>query len=66
MKSYFAAKSAYWSAVFLGMSSPYQVWHVNHYSYPHGSELDAMRSDWMQVGQDITKAIKKGNVQTEA
>ena len=62
MKQLVTRPSAFWSAFFLGMASPLVVGEVNRYQYPHESEIDAMRGDWVRVGKDLSKAIEEGNV----
>jgi len=44
-----------------GMSSPAQVYQINHYRYPHNSERDAMRGDWERVGGDFKVVIEREN-----
>lgn len=48
------------------MAAPTTIHQINTYSYPHESELDAMRNDWVKVGADINKAIDQGNVEARA
>lgn len=44
-----------------GMSSPAQIYQINHYRYPHNSERDAMRGDWERVGGDFMVVIEREN-----
>jgi hypothetical protein len=38
----------FWSA----LSAPSQIYEVTHYR-PHGALQDAMRSDWLKIGDDF-------------
>ncbi len=49
------------AAVLKGMAAPGDVYHVNQYRYPHGSELDALRGDWERVGNDFKSVIEREN-----
>lgn len=66
MKSIWMKNSAFWSAFFFGMAAPTTIYQINTYSYPHDSELDAMRNDWVKVGADLNKAIDLGNVEARS
>ncbi len=62
MKNLLEKHLPFWAALGLGMSSTSCVWIVNGYSYPHASEQEAMRSDWITVGTTIGSAMEKGDV----
>ena len=47
--------------VLRGLESPGDTFVVNTYSYPHKSEQEAMRSDWVRVGGEIQTALTKAN-----
>lgn len=47
------------SSIVKGMAAPAQVYKVNVYSYPHKSDLDAMRKDWELVGNAFRAVIRR-------
>jgi len=46
-----------------GVSSPADTFIVNTYAYPHESEQEAMRGDWIRVGNMLKDAMKRIDVQ---
>lgn len=54
------------SGMFRGLESPADLYVVNSYSYPHKSELQAMRGDWVRVGDQMQSAVTKLNGETIA
>lgn len=34
--------------------------------YPHRSDIDALRSDWVKIGEDMQRVIEHENAQLEA
>jgi hypothetical protein len=47
------------NGVFRGIESPADTFQVNRYSYPHSSEQEAMRGDWVRVGDELRRVIKR-------
>ena len=54
------------NGVFRGMEAPADTFSVNHYSYPHRSEQDAMRGDWKRVGDQLRDSMDRADVKTAA
>lgn len=50
---------AFWYGVFRGVASPAETFTVNVYTYPHNSAEEAMRGDWVRVGDEIRGAMKR-------
>jgi hypothetical protein len=46
------------------LSLPAKVYQANRYLYPHGSEQEAMRSDWEKIGTDFRMSIAKAERET--
>lgn len=49
-----------------GAGTPISTFHAHKYTYPHSSELEALRHDWTRVGDDMKKVIKKADVKAAA
>lgn len=50
---------AFLFGVIRGLESPADTYRVNRYAYPHRSEQEALRGDWLRVGGDMRKTIKR-------
>jgi len=48
------------------LSLPAKVYRANRYVYPHGSDQEAMRSDWEKIGADFRVSIAKAERETAA
>lgn len=59
---------AFIHGVFRGVASPADTFTVNTYAYPHESEQEAMRQDWIRVGNMLKDSMKRIDVEraTEA
>lgn len=55
--------TAFIHGVFRGIGSPADTFTVNVYAYPHESELEAMRTDWIRVGNMLKDSMKRADVQ---
>ena len=47
------------NGVFRGLEAPADTFQVNHYTYPHASERDALRGDWKRVGDQIQRSMNR-------
>jgi hypothetical protein len=52
----------FFRGVIVGGGAPVGAFSANRYSYPHASELEAMRGDWCKVGGDMKVALEKAAV----
>lgn len=50
---------AFFHGVVRGVGAPSDTFIVNTYSYPHASEEEAMRSDWVRVGEGLKGSMKR-------
>lgn len=42
-----------------GAAAPSEVYTLQRRSYPHKTDTEAMRSDWVRVGEGIKRVIQK-------
>jgi hypothetical protein len=42
-----------------GAAAPSEVYTLRRRSYPHKTDTEAMRSDWVRVGEGIKRVIQK-------
>ena len=54
------------NGVFRGLESPADTFSDHRYAYPHQSEQEAMRSDWVRVGDEIKDAVTRTDVKAAA
>lgn len=57
---------AFLEGVVRGVGAPADTFTVNTYSYPHASEQDAMRGDWVRVGNGLKDSMKRLENQGDA